>query len=81
MPRAELPALLSRIAASLRVGGYLLATFGRSGREGVRTTSSASRCLRDYPDDETVWRRSGWEHEFHSIGKEKPWIAIASKES
>ena len=35
LPRAELPALLERIAASLRSGGYLLATFARSGAEGV----------------------------------------------
>jgi cyclopropane fatty-acyl-phospholipid synthase-like methyltransferase len=35
LPRAELPALLERIADWLRPGGRLLATFGRSGWEGV----------------------------------------------
>jgi SAM-dependent methyltransferase len=35
VPRADLPALLERIAAWLRPGGYLLATFGVSGAEGV----------------------------------------------
>jgi SAM-dependent methyltransferase len=36
LPRAELSGLLERIAASLRPGGYLLATFARSGAEGVQ---------------------------------------------
>lgn len=36
VPRAELPGLLERIASSLRPGGYLLATFARSGTEGVQ---------------------------------------------
>jgi cyclopropane fatty-acyl-phospholipid synthase-like methyltransferase len=35
LPRAELPALLERMAGWLRRGGRLLATFGRSGWEGV----------------------------------------------
>jgi SAM-dependent methyltransferase len=35
LPRAELPGLIERIAAALRPGGCLLATFARSGAEGV----------------------------------------------
>jgi cyclopropane fatty-acyl-phospholipid synthase-like methyltransferase len=35
LPRAELPALLERIAGWLQPDGRLLATFGRSGWEGV----------------------------------------------
>lgn len=35
VPRAELPPLLDRIGAWLRPRGYLLATFGTSGAEGV----------------------------------------------
>jgi SAM-dependent methyltransferase len=54
LPRAELPTLLSRIAASLRVGGYLLATFGRSGREGVEDDFlGVPMFFGSYPDDET----------------------------
>jgi SAM-dependent methyltransferase len=34
--KADLPALLQRIADSLRPAGFLLATFGRSGAEGVQ---------------------------------------------
>ena len=36
LARAELPGLLQRIAESLRTGGRLLATFGRSGTEGIQ---------------------------------------------
>jgi SAM-dependent methyltransferase len=36
LPRADLPGLLERIAAALRPGGCLLATFARSGAEGVQ---------------------------------------------
>ena len=36
LSRADLPLLLNRIAAWLRPGGHLLATFGRSGTEGVQ---------------------------------------------
>lgn len=36
VPRADLPALLARVASWLRPGGYLLATFGQSGWEGVQ---------------------------------------------
>jgi SAM-dependent methyltransferase len=36
VPRADLPPLLARIGRWLRSGGYLLATFGRSGTEGVQ---------------------------------------------
>jgi cyclopropane fatty-acyl-phospholipid synthase-like methyltransferase len=36
LPRAELPGLLERIGSALRPGGYLLATFARSGFEGVQ---------------------------------------------
>jgi SAM-dependent methyltransferase len=36
LPRAELPGLLQRIGLWLRPNGYLLATFGRSGSEGVQ---------------------------------------------
>jgi cyclopropane fatty-acyl-phospholipid synthase-like methyltransferase len=35
IPRVDLPPLLERIAGWLRPGGYLLATFGCSGAEGV----------------------------------------------
>jgi SAM-dependent methyltransferase len=35
VPRADLPALLGKAASWLRPGGYLLATFGVSGGEGV----------------------------------------------
>lgn len=35
VPRADLPMLLERIGTWLRNGGYLLATFGISGAEGV----------------------------------------------
>jgi cyclopropane fatty-acyl-phospholipid synthase-like methyltransferase len=35
IPRTDLPPLLERIAGWLRPGGYLLATFGCSGAEGV----------------------------------------------
>jgi SAM-dependent methyltransferase len=35
VPRADLPTLVERVAAWLRPGGYLLATFGISGGEGV----------------------------------------------
>ena len=54
LPRAELPALLSRIAASLRVGGYLLATFGRSGWEGVEDDFlGVPMFFGSYADEET----------------------------
>jgi len=36
VPRADLPHLLKRIGRWLRPGGYLLATFGRSGSESVQ---------------------------------------------
>jgi cyclopropane fatty-acyl-phospholipid synthase-like methyltransferase len=36
LPRADLPGLLARVASWLRPGGYLLATFGQSGWEGVQ---------------------------------------------
>jgi ubiquinone/menaquinone biosynthesis C-methylase UbiE len=36
VPRADLPPLLERIGSWLRPGGYLLATFGISGDEGVQ---------------------------------------------
>ncbi len=52
---------------------------------GSRSFRSRSPKARELPVDsgraDAVWSRSGWEHEFHSIGKEKLWIAIASKES
>src|SRR5207247_3503968 len=36
IPRADLPHLLKSIGRWLRPGGYLLASFGRSGGEGVQ---------------------------------------------
>jgi SAM-dependent methyltransferase len=54
LPRAELPGLLERIASSLRPGGYLLATFARSGAEGVDDWLGVPMFFGSYTDPETL---------------------------
>jgi SAM-dependent methyltransferase len=55
VPRAELPGLLRRIAAALRPGGYLLATFGRSGDEGFQDDwLGVPMFFASYTDGETL---------------------------
>ena len=55
LPRAELPTLLERIARGLRPDGYLLATFGRSGAEGVQDDwLGVPMFFGSYTDDETL---------------------------
>jgi SAM-dependent methyltransferase len=54
VPRAELPGLLERIGVWLRPGGVLLATFARSGWEGVEEAFlGVPMFFGSYPDDET----------------------------
>lgn len=54
VPRATLPALLERICVWLRPGGLLLATFGRSGWEGVEEDFlGVPMFFGSYPDEET----------------------------
>jgi SAM-dependent methyltransferase len=54
LPKADLPGLLQRIAGSLRPGGYLLATFGRSGAEGVQDDwLGVPMFFGSYTDEET----------------------------
>lgn len=54
VPRRELPGLLDRILGSLAPGGYLLATFGRSGAEGVEPDwLGVPMFFASYTDDET----------------------------
>jgi cyclopropane fatty-acyl-phospholipid synthase-like methyltransferase len=54
VPRAKLPGLLERIAVWLRPGGVLLATFARSGWEGVEEDFlGVPMFFGSYPDDET----------------------------
>lgn len=54
LPRADLPDLLQRIADWLRPGGYFLATFGRSGAEGVEENwLGVSMFFASYTEDET----------------------------
>jgi cyclopropane fatty-acyl-phospholipid synthase-like methyltransferase len=55
LPRAELPTVLERIARWLRPDGHLLATFGRSGAEGVEDDwLGVPMFFGSYPDDETL---------------------------
>jgi cyclopropane fatty-acyl-phospholipid synthase-like methyltransferase len=55
LPRAELPAVLERIACWLRPKGYLLATFARSGTEGVQGDwLGVPMFFGSYTDDETL---------------------------
>jgi cyclopropane fatty-acyl-phospholipid synthase-like methyltransferase len=55
LPRADLPTLLERIARWLRPDGYLLATFGRSGAEGVQDDwLGVPMFFGSYTDDETL---------------------------
>ncbi len=55
LPRADLPGLLRRIAEWLRPGGYLLATFGRSGAEGVQDDwLGVPMFFGSYTDEETL---------------------------
>ena len=55
LPRAELPGLLERIALWLRPGGWLLATFGRSGSEGVQDDwLGVPMFFGSYTDEETL---------------------------
>jgi SAM-dependent methyltransferase len=54
VPRATLPGLLERIGVWLRPGGLLLATFARSGWEGVEDDFlGVPMFFASYPDDET----------------------------
>jgi cyclopropane fatty-acyl-phospholipid synthase-like methyltransferase len=64
VPRAKLPRLLDRISVWLRPGGMLLATFARSGREGVEEDFlGVPMFFGSYPDDETreLLRAAGFE--------------------
>lgn len=55
LPKADLPGLLQRLAGSLRPGGFLLATFGRSGAEGVQDDwLGVPMFFGSYTDDETL---------------------------
>lgn len=55
LPRADLPGVLERIAVWLRPGGYLLATFGRSGSEGVQDDwLGVPMFFGSYTDDESL---------------------------
>jgi cyclopropane fatty-acyl-phospholipid synthase-like methyltransferase len=55
LPRAELPVILGRIAGWLRPGGHLLATFGRSGGEGVQDDwLGVPMFFGSYTDDDTL---------------------------
>ena len=55
LPRADLPALLDRITGWLRPGGHLLATFGRSGGEGVQQDwLGVPMFFGSYTDDDTL---------------------------
>jgi cyclopropane fatty-acyl-phospholipid synthase-like methyltransferase len=66
VPRAELPRLLRRIGVWLRPGGMLLATFARSGWEGVEEDFlGVPMFFGSYPDDETrkLLRAAGFELE------------------
>lgn len=55
LPRAELPGLLERVALWLRPGGRLLATFGRSGGEGVQDDwLGVPMFFGSYTDEETL---------------------------
>ncbi len=66
VPRVELPLLLGRIAGSLRPDGYLLATFGRSGAEGVQDDFlGVPMFFASYTDEETLalLRDAGFETE------------------
>jgi cyclopropane fatty-acyl-phospholipid synthase-like methyltransferase len=66
LPRAELPELLGRIAGWLRPGGQLLATFGRSGGEGVEDDwRGVPMFFGSYTDDDTLalLDRAGFEVE------------------
>ncbi|HEV2902151.1 MAG TPA: class I SAM-dependent methyltransferase [Gaiellaceae bacterium] len=54
VPRAKLPGLLERIGVWLRPGGLLLATFGRSGWEGVEEDFlGVPMFFGSYSDEET----------------------------
>jgi SAM-dependent methyltransferase len=55
LPRAELPGLLERVALWLRPGGWLLATFGRSGGGGVQDDwLGVPMFFGSYTDEETL---------------------------
>jgi SAM-dependent methyltransferase len=63
LPRAELPGLLKRIAQWLRPNGFLLATFGRSGSEGVQDEwLGVPMFFSSYTEEETLdlVRRAGF---------------------
>jgi SAM-dependent methyltransferase len=60
LPKADLPGLLRRIADSLRPGGYLLATFGRSGAEGVQDDwLGVPMFFGSYTDEQTLGLLAG----------------------
>jgi cyclopropane fatty-acyl-phospholipid synthase-like methyltransferase len=64
LTRAELPELLERIAQWLRSGGWLLATFGRSGTESVQDDwLGVPMFFGSYTEDETreLLRRAGFD--------------------
>ena len=66
VPKADLPVLLLGIAGSLRPGGFLLATFGRSGVEGVQDDwLGVPMFFGSYTDEETlgILRSAGYETE------------------
>ncbi|MDP9490757.1 MAG: methyltransferase domain-containing protein [Actinomycetota bacterium] len=70
LPKADLPGLLQRIADSLRPGGYLLATFGRSGSEGVQDDwLGVPMFFGSYTDEETraLLGDAGFELERHEV--------------
>lgn len=70
LPRAELPGLLERIAVSLRSDGYLLATFGSSGSEGLQDDWLGVRMFfASYTENETLGllRAAGFEIEREEV--------------
>jgi ubiquinone/menaquinone biosynthesis C-methylase UbiE len=70
VPRAELPPLLERIARWLRPGGYVLATFGISGGEGVQDDwLGVPMFFASYTDEENreLIRKAGLEIERDEI--------------
>jgi ubiquinone/menaquinone biosynthesis C-methylase UbiE len=71
VPRAELPAVLKRIGRWLRPGGYLLASFGRSGNEGIQEDwLGVPMFFASYTEPETLElvRAGGLEVERHEVG-------------
>lgn len=70
VPRAELPPLLSRIVEWLTPGGYLLATFGCSGSEGIEDDwLGVPMFFASYTEGETLElvRAAGFTLERHEV--------------